>query len=121
MSGVGSVGIRKHRRVEAEDSAESRPSSLTKLVCALHAGLLLFFISLVSESALPTASQEGSPPNISVAVIIDNSSSMKDTDPKGLRFTAAQQFIDLLEKGDEVALLLFSDGTQLLGPSHHLC
>lgn len=41
---------------------------------------------------------------------------MARTDPAGLRFTAASQLVDLLEEGDEIAVILFSDDSTTLVP-----
>jgi Mg-chelatase subunit ChlD len=51
---------------------------------------------------------------VSAALIIDNSASMAQTDPAGLRFAAASQLVDLLEDGDEISVVLFADGSTVL-------
>lgn len=77
------------------------------------------YVALVALAALalalpvqPLAGQ--APQNISVALIIDNSGSMAATDPTGLRFAAAGQLVDLLEEGDEIAVVLFEDDASAL-------
>ena len=61
----------------------------------------------------PSAGAQG-PQNISVVLIIDNSGSMARTDPASLRNTAASQLVDLLEEGDEIGVVLFSDDSTVL-------
>jgi hypothetical protein len=56
------------------------------------------------------------PEGISLALIIDNSGSMADTDPGNLRFAAASQLIDLLESGDEITVITFADESTVLIP-----
>jgi hypothetical protein len=41
---------------------------------------------------------------------------MAQTDPADLRFAAARQLVDLLENGDEISVVLFSDGFGVLVP-----
>jgi Mg-chelatase subunit ChlD len=54
--------------------------------------------------------------SISVVLVIDNSGSMAQTDPAGLRFAAGSQLVDLLEDGDEIGLVLFADDDAVLVP-----
>src|SRR3972149_6979774 len=71
--------------------------------------LLLTATALLGLSGSSATAQE--PPNIALAVIIDNSGSMNGTDPSNLRFAAASQLADLLESGDEISVVLFSDAS----------
>ena len=63
----------------------------------------------------PSTGAQG-PQSISVALVIDNSGSMAQTDPAGLRFAAGSQLVDLLEDGDEIGLVLFADDDAVLVP-----
>jgi hypothetical protein len=54
--------------------------------------------------------------NITAVLVIDNSGSMDTTDPSGLRFVAATQLVDLLQDGDEIAVILFADESEVLVP-----
>ncbi|MEW5938923.1 MAG: VWA domain-containing protein [Chloroflexota bacterium] len=49
-----------------------------------------------------------------VILIVDNSGSMKASDPGGLRFTAVQMMISLLDEEDSVGVVLFSTASQPL-------
>jgi len=67
------------------------------------------------DTPQPPADAQG-PQSISVALIIDNSASMAQTDPASLRFAAASQLVDLLEDRDEISVVLFADGSTVLVP-----
>ena len=67
------------------------------------------------DTPQPSADAQG-PQSISVALIIDNSASMAQTDPASLRFAAASQLVDLLEDRDEISVVLFADGSTVLVP-----
>lgn len=75
---------------------------------------LLTAAALATLATLPAGAQ--GPQNISLALIIDNSGSMAQTDPASLRFAAASQLVDLLESGDEISVVLFSDASTVLVP-----
>jgi len=74
--------------------------------------LALEDFSILGDRKSPMDTQE--PQSISVVLIIDNSASMAQTDPAGLRFAAASQLVDLLEDGDEISVVLFADDSTVL-------
>lgn len=53
--------------------------------------------------------------NLDVVLLIDNSGSMSGNDPAGLRWSAAQLFVDLANSGDRIAAFAFSTGVIPLG------
>ena len=69
------------------------------------------FLGLFASTALAQG-----PQHISLVLIIDNSGSMLGTDPLDLRLAAASQLVDLLESGDEISIVLFSDDSSVLVP-----
>ena len=74
--------------------------------------LALEDFSILGDRKSPRDTQE--PQSISVVLVIDNSASMAQTDPAGLRFAAASQLVDLLENGDEISVVLFADDSTVL-------
>ena len=90
-----------------------RRAGILKLVVAL-AALLLFVPAPVLVAG--TRAQSGAH-NLDVVLVIDNSGSMASNDPDGLRWSAAQLFVDLADSGDRIAALTFSAEVQLLGES----
>lgn len=61
-------------------------------------------IQPLSVQEIPFIQQD----HIGVILILDNSGSMKASDPKGLRFTSARMFLSLLDVGDSAGAILFS-------------
>jgi len=55
------------------------------------------------------------PQNLDVVLLIDNSGSMSGNDPAGLRWSAAQLFVDLANSGDRIAAFAFSTDVIPLG------
>lgn len=53
---------------------------------------------------------------VNVAIVLDNSGSMAQTDPNKVRLVAARLIVDLLEEGDRIAIISFSSDPQLLAP-----
>lgn len=51
---------------------------------------------------------QGSVDHVSVILVVDNSGSMKSSDPRNLRCAAVQMFISLLNEGDAVGIIQFS-------------
>lgn len=51
---------------------------------------------------------------LTVILLVDNSGSMKTSDPSGLRFTGARLFASLLDPGDSLGLILFSTESTVL-------
>lgn len=71
---------------------------------------LLFGILLI-----PQSTAQGTSSNLDVILVIDNSGSMKSSDSDGLRWSAAQLFVDLATAGDRIGAIRFSDEVELLG------
>lgn len=82
------------------------------IVLGLTVGLMATALTTLPTS--PTVAQ--GPEGISLALIIDNSGSMANTDPGNLRFAAASQLIDLLQSGDEITVITFADQSTVLIP-----
>lgn len=72
---------------------------------ALLIVLLILWIP-AGRTALPVSA--ASADHISVILVLDNSGSMKASDPYGLRFTGARMFLSLLDVGDSAGVILFS-------------
>ncbi len=71
--------------------------------------LALIFILLANLSPGATAAaQSSASEHLAVILILDDSGSMKTSDPSNLRYMAAQLFISLLDKGDAAGALRFS-------------
>ena len=72
--------------------------------------LVLAAIAIVACLALtPAARAEGT---LRTALVIDASSSMRATDPKGLRKVAAELYVDLARDGDQIAVTGFDGGVR---------
>lgn len=72
----------------------------------------LTITALVLPVSSATAQQTGQAldaGNSDVVLVIDNSGSMKQNDPQGLRFAAAKLFIDLSEPRDKIGIVVLSD------------
>jgi hypothetical protein len=74
---------------------------------------LLLFLYCPNE---PASAQTPANPNgqIGVLFILDNSGSMANNDPGHLRITAARLFTSLLDEGDSVGAVVFSDTAEAL-------
>lgn len=68
-------------------------------------------MSLISFNSFSNSLQEE---NINVLFIIDNSGSMANNDPSNLRYSAARLFISMLDEGDSVGAVIFSDQAEVL-------
>lgn len=77
-------------------------------------GLSVFLVSLLFFNFVSAAPLAQASENVAVLFIIDNSGSMAENDPGGLRFTAAKLFISLMDEGDMAGALLFSSSAQPL-------
>jgi len=79
--------------------------------------LMILALSLLMVARAPEASAEQSAPNTRLAVVllVDNSGSMASSDPGGLRWSAAQLFVDLSTPGDHIAAVTFSSTVSPLG------
>ncbi|QRN82031.1 VWA domain-containing protein [Chloroflexota bacterium] len=75
----------------------------------------LLIISLICLCALSAGSiYEPSSENVNVIFVIDNSGSMANNDPEDLRFAATKLFISLLDQGDTVGTVIFSNEAKVL-------
>ena len=79
----------------------------------IHLCLVLFLLGGVFLSPA-RAQDEDQPESLCVVLALDSSGSMEWNDPDGLRYTAAQLFVALLDIGDQVGLIEFSTGSQAL-------
>lgn len=71
--------------------------------------LLLCFICIVILAPNQVAAENETPRHIALYIIIDSSGSMSTNDPNGLRWTAVRLLVNLLNDGDEVAIISFND------------
>lgn len=76
--------------------------------------LVVFLLSMMTFAS-GTALAQGRH-NMDVVLVMDNSGSMKKTDPQSLRIPAAQLFISLLDKDDRAAVVSFSEHASILQP-----
>jgi hypothetical protein len=84
-----------------------KPYPSILLTCLIFLG---FLVPAVPVFAAPPMQQE----TYSVVLTLDSSGSMSDTDSGNLRYTAAELFISLLDDGDRVGLITFTDKPQRL-------
>lgn len=77
-------------------------------------GLILTVMFLGLASPGVATAQETAPGQVAVILILDNSGSMRTSDPDDLRFTAARLFVALLDEGDAAGLIVFSTGSRPL-------
>ncbi len=76
-------------------------------------GLVFCCLCLLAAIA---AQAQAAEPGMAVVFLLDNSGSMKNNDPQGLRFTALKMFIDQLGSKDKVGLVSFGTGSKVLVP-----
>lgn len=88
-----------------------------KLIVIVVVFICIIF-SKVSVSA--DALNEASPETLAVALVIDTSGSMASTDPKKLRETAANIFIDLLSPDDYLSIITFNTKQEVVLPMKQL-
>lgn len=70
--------------------------------------LAMLLSTLISPSCATAADKENA--GVDIAIIVDTSGSMKDTDPNRIAIEAAKLFIDMTEMGNaRIALVTFSD------------
>lgn len=77
--------------------------------------LCLLIVFGVGGKRVPALAQFAAERNLDVVLLIDNSGSMEGNDPAGLRWSAAQLFVDLANPGDRVGALAFATDVQPLG------
>ena len=85
------------------------PFPTRALLNAITLAILMF---PVMGFALPE--QNDQTDHLATILILDNSGSMKDSDPTGLRFTGARLFVSLLDVGDSAGVITFSTGSRAL-------
>ncbi|WP_036651810.1 vWA domain-containing protein [Paenibacillus pini] len=81
------------------------PSSLVLLFLV---GMLMEFVYELNPGSVKQVKD--------VALVIDNSGSMQQTDPDDARYTAAKNMIDKMDSGKRVAVMVFNERTDLLQP-----
>lgn len=84
-----------------------------RTLAGLSAAVLL--LVGVASQASPRAAAAGEIRNLDVVLLIDNSGSMATNDPDGLRWSAAQLFVDLAAPGDRLAAVVFATDVTPLG------
>lgn len=80
--------------------------------------------SLLPQSLLTTPDTASQPRrilqplsrNVTVAIVVDNSGSMRETDRENIRLTAARLFVDLLDTGDSTTVISFSSKAEVQRP-----
>ncbi|HWO54088.1 MAG TPA: vWA domain-containing protein [Paenibacillus cookii] len=77
--------------------------------------VMIFVLSLALEFVYEI-NGGGTKPVKDIALVIDNSGSMTQTDPDNERYAAAKNMIDRMDGGNRVAVLVFNDQTTLLQP-----
>lgn len=82
--------------------------------CRLFLTLLLAFLFLDPSKASASPDTE----QLTVILLMDNSGSMKVSDPEGLRYTGVRLFASLLDPGDSLGLIVFSTVSE--SPINHL-
>lgn len=70
-------------------------------------GVILIHTSLAAPRDVQAAPQQTT--NVSISLVIDNSGSMRDSDPDNLRQTASEILLDLLSPEDLIGVVRFSD------------
>ncbi len=80
--------------------------------------IVVFFIYIIFNgiNIFADTSREPSPDGLAVALVIDNSSSMAETDSEKLRETAANIFIDLLSPEDYLSIITFNSSQEVVFP-----
>lgn len=73
--------------------------------------VLLIYCSLPSKGAM-AASTVGVP--LDIVLVIDNSGSVRATDPKGFAGIAGERFIDYCSRDDQVGIIIFGSKAKLL-------
>lgn len=74
--------------------------------------LLIAILWLFNLGASPIKSLQ-STEHITVLLIVDNSGSMKASDPQGLRFTGVRLFASILDTGDSLGFIIFSTQSEV--------
>ncbi|MED5020882.1 VWA domain-containing protein [Paenibacillus chibensis] len=77
--------------------------------------VMVFVIGLGLEFAYEI-NAGGAKPVKDIALVIDNSGSMQETDPDNGRYTAAKDMINRMDSDNRVAVMVFNDRTNLLQP-----
>lgn len=77
--------------------------------------LVMIVLPALLPAAAPGTALAGATRNLDVVLLIDNSGSMASNDAEGLRWSAAQLFVDLAAPGDRVAAIAFASQVTPLG------
>lgn len=75
--------------------------------------IVCFVLSIPAFSPPSTALANG-PEKLTVILLLDNSGSMKNSDPENLRFSGAQIMTGLLDPGDKFGMVLFSTQAKII-------
>lgn len=75
--------------------------------------IVCFVLSIHAFSPSSTTLANG-PEKLTVILVLDNSGSMKNSDPENLRFSGAEIILGLLDHGDKFGFVLFSTQAQVL-------
>lgn len=81
-----------------------------------HLNIMIIIILLMTFALMSftNPSNEYSQENIRVIFLIDDSGSMANSDPSDLRYSAARLFVSLLDPGDSIGAVTFSDQAQVI-------
>lgn len=82
--------------------------------------VLLFIVICFIFSIKAWAATEHNTDQVAVALVIDNSGSMKNSDPLNSRFSASRMVLDLLSESDYLSITTFSDEAVNLLPMTEL-
>lgn len=77
--------------------------------------VMLFILGLVLEFVYEINGGSAKPVK-DIALVIDNSGSMQQTDPDQDRYTAAKNLVNQMDSDNRVAVMVFNDKTNLLQP-----
>ncbi|MEC0241082.1 VWA domain-containing protein [Paenibacillus dokdonensis] len=80
------------------------------------ATLVMLFVVGLGLEFVYEINAGGAKPVKDIALVIDNSGSMQETDPDNGRYTAAKSMISRMDSDNRVAVMVFSDQTNLLQP-----
>ncbi|WP_028547016.1 vWA domain-containing protein [Paenibacillus taiwanensis] len=80
------------------------------------ATLIMLFIAGLTLEFVHQLDLGGSRPVKDITLVIDNSGSMRDTDPANDRYKAAKQMIGEMDSEKKVAVIVFNDKADLLQP-----
>jgi len=79
--------------------------------CFQHTLLLILILLAQAPPQASAAAQGSDDEHLAAILILDDSGSMNGSDPTDLRYTGAQLFVSLLDEGDAVGALRFSNAS----------